>query len=1130
MKKHLLCALTALTASLGAFAQETFDPTDLQSLDGKYLRFTNKKGSLIMFHNGTGVQAKVTPGELESIWYATYNTETETLNFQACDGTDRYIAHCPNDIDRQWSTVEEKDAANFGNFKILAWNDYYIIGPTHYMNGNQTSFSTPPANATAAARFYFHSNYGATLNTSANYNVVRWNAADATAWSISLMPENDDDIKNLVKNNYHYTSLTLSGQEVNQIVETTVNNVDLTACSGNTYSYILAAVKHALFVAESSNSPFANKWVTLVGGKTAHGRAKAMYYDAATNQLMWGNTQENLKFLWKIIPVENTLGQYYMINAESLVYPENATKGTTAILGTTEPTIVTFTSYNDGTHNDNAVHIRVQGASSDLHCFGHASGSSTNTYGSYICTYNDNWGSASAWYIEPATDEDVVTRYRNAFGEFRKVYYPESVQQAFANTEATPQQLESAWTEVLAYNKAKAAAGDAPGSPDEKPALVTRYRQITSVDEIKDGMQIIVRHVDNQAAGSDLYFTQTTHNDRPAVRFFRPDQIEDVNSIIWNVERDETHTLNNASISFFLKSADGKYFNAEHTGGNVAAAFYESNVYNYVLGTYLLDAPHTGGRSSLAISTTTNANLSDCGTIFHINANTKTDNYTGYGTKLGMSYLSRDGGIGKLCAGTGGNYYSSDATYGATTSYFILYAVEHEQAFYNDRIAPAAALQYYTIGQQPGQLCDPALTGKENVISNVVDNYNTYDESALLDALYEFNGVDAAAFEAIAPVDADRYIRIIGNTETPGYFTTGTGSDNTFQTEFTDNSILYYHNRRLISYSQGVAIKSTGTNSGFLRNRTTAAEHTSDNVGSVIDIVKAPVSAANPAETTGRFFVYYENQSRTMFNGEGSNNRGGSYNPNSIDGAGKQTSTDGVNKYYAFKVEYIDALPVQIHHDGIGSLYCGMNVRVPEEAGYTVFVASINEYTQDDIVQQDLQTSPVNAGTVIPAMTPILIQGEAGTIVNIPVTTDEATYNVTAHDKFKSHFLAKNVTPDADHVLVVKKDVTETDAQTMNVRRRADSEATTPLLLHVVADDEAIPAGSVALMIHQDNTKLSNGVFTASLGGSTSTTGIEEISSDEQAGETVVYDLQGRRLAAPVKGVNIINGRKFLLR
>ena len=44
------------------------------------------------------------------------------------------------------------------------------------------------------------------------------------------------------------------------------------------------------------------------------------------------------------------------------------------------------------------------------------------------------------------------------------------------------------------------------------------------------------------------------------------------------------------------------------------------------------------------------------------------------------------------------------------------------------------------------------------------------------------------------------------------------------------------------------------------------------------------------------------------------------------------------------------------------------------------------------------------------------------------------------------------------------------------------------------------------------------------------TTDIQEINGQQHVGADVVYDLQGRRLTAPVKGFNIINGRKVFVK
>jgi|GEM_PF-1710240 len=65
---------------------------------------------------------------------------------------------------------------------------------------------------------------------------------------------------------------------------------------------------------------------------------------------------------------------------------------------------------------------------------------------------------------------------------------------------------------------------------------------------------------------------------------------------------------------------------------------------------------------------------------------------------------------------------------------------------------------------------------------------------------------------------------------------------------------------------------------------------------------------------------------------------------------------------------------------------------------------------------------------------------------------------------------------------------------------------------------------------------LANGIPTAaftdkfSVDANGGVTGIDEIGADAFAGQTVIYDLQGRRLSTPVKGINIINGKKVLVK
>ncbi len=62
-------------------------------------------------------------------------------------------------------------------------------------------------------------------------------------------------------------------------------------------------------------------------------------------------------------------------------------------------------------------------------------------------------------------------------------------------------------------------------------------------------------------------------------------------------------------------------------------------------------------------------------------------------------------------------------------------------------------------------------------------------------------------------------------------------------------------------------------------------------------------------------------------------------------------------------------------------------------------------------------------------------------------------------------------------------------------------------------------------------TRTASFVVTVGSNGEVETTGIEDVVSEKaKPARDVIFDLQGRRLSAPVKGINIINGKKVLIR
>ncbi|MDE6513059.1 MAG: hypothetical protein K2L05_02600 [Muribaculaceae bacterium] len=421
---------------------------DASTLDGKYITLTNCNQGIVMFHTGTSMQSRLHPGKLESLWYTTYNADNQTITIQACDGTNRYISWCPDDTNIIWTTVEETDIDNIGEFKVLQKDDQYAFGATRRLNGQEIT-SWEHANITAAnnnARFFFHSNCGANAPAETGiWNVVRWQAGPAaSSWNLSIADYTVDEAKDLIKENYTYTGWMLSKSEASQIIDAALSSV--TTSSGNVFAFVFDSVNHALSVAEQAKD---SKWYTLVNGKTQFDRVKTMYHDPTDNQLKWGNNQTALNYLWKFIPVKDKPGRYHMMNAQSLIYPEAQTTLNVPVLGTDTPTEVIF-EYYDG-HDDGAFHLKVVDCR-DFHCFSHASGNASNDYGNFICVYNTGgWGDPSSWYLEEATDADVAARYHSAYDDLHISSYPQSIKQVFANSASTPKQLEAAWLAAKTY-------------------------------------------------------------------------------------------------------------------------------------------------------------------------------------------------------------------------------------------------------------------------------------------------------------------------------------------------------------------------------------------------------------------------------------------------------------------------------------------------------------------------------------------------------------------------------------------------------------------------------------------------------------------------------------------------------
>jgi hypothetical protein len=162
---------------------------------------------------------------------------------------------------------------------------------------------------------------------------------------------------------------------------------------------------------------------------------------------------------------------------------------------------------------------------------------------------------------------------------------------------------------------------------------------------------------------------------------------------------------------------------------------------------------------------------------------------------------------------------------------------------------------------------------------------------------------------------------------------------------------------------------------------------------------------------------------------------------------------------------------------------------------------------------QDAYTVTVNGdeaqltsvkGKKIPANTGIILEGAKGDAISLPLTT-EATEDVTDND------------------LLVSDGTVEGNGSTIYVLANGSKGVGFYKLQN--DDDDKVPAGKAYLKI--EGPASAPAFFGFGFGGGT--TGIDNLTPALSNGEEVYYDLQGRRVAQPTKGLYIVNGKKVII-
>ena len=142
-------------------------------------------------------------------------------------------------------------------------------------------------------------------------------------------------------------------------------------------------------------------------------------------------------------------------------------------------------------------------------------------------------------------------------------------------------------------------------------------------------------------------------------------------------------------------------------------------------------------------------------------------------------------------------------------------------------------------------------------------------------------------------------------------------------------------------------------------------------------------------------------------------------------------------------------------------------------------------------------------GKKIPANTGIILEGTSGDVITLPLTT-ESTYDVTGNDLQVSN---GTVTGDGSTIYVLAK-------------------GTNGVGFYLVEDGSAITAGKAYLEVSGENAARQFIGF----GDDNETTGIQTVANSQQSAANSYYDLQGRRVAQPTKGLYIVNGKKVIIK
>lgn len=471
-------------------------------------------------------------------------------------------------------------------------------------------------------------------------------------------------------------------------------------------------------------------------------------------------------------------------------------------------------------------------------------------------------------------------------------------------------------------------------------------------------------------------------------------------------------------------------------------------------------------------------------------------------------------------------YWTAGLSNGGSFWFITLVTPELEQGLKQSWLDLALAeptFDGYTMGEEPGLYVrsdkyDQFIEAQNELRAAGVENFDYAKVSSVLNAegrtpvLFDLNGLEGPALIQMAYTPAGYTFASLWSGK--GFISAQNHSNGLAGTDFDHIATFVLENGRLHSLNSGIGIINGGTGPKVYEG-----ENWSDNVNSM-QVTFANVGRTDlvtpPNDDTPRHcYSIKEAGTNNTFGGSGA--EGGTISWGDVAG------TPAGN--YAYTIWYVKNLTVDVEDGGykLWRTPVAVNFGGNDESG--AYVVSVNGTRITTTAVDGSDT--YGAGTMFLLTQTVNLAVENGRHVEAPAAG-------LGHHAKQMHTLTAGKVYLSIHTDAVAPEAPEAEQNGYALYFDApESKNTVTMDVVVPTEDtqkllEAHEALIEATNANEDPLK-SGTTMELALGGSSDTTQLTELTAEGRNANSV-YDLQGRKLAAPAKGINIINGKKVLVK